>query len=95
MMAEFALTDRQAEAILNMRLRRLRKLEEMEIGKERDALAKEREELSKLVESPARQRTRLKRDLAAARAIRSGDALGRAARDRGGRAGARDPAGRR
>ena len=65
MMAEFALTDRQAEAILNMRLRSLRKLEEMEIGKERDALAKEREELDELLESPARQRTRLKRDLAA------------------------------
>ena len=32
MIAEFALTDRQAEAILNMRLRSLRKLEEMEIG---------------------------------------------------------------
>src|SRR6059058_3078325 len=65
LMAEFSLTDRQAEAILNMRLRSLRKLEEMEIGKERGALAKEREELIKLVESPARQRTRLKRDLAA------------------------------
>src|SRR4051794_13511997 len=35
LMAEFALSDRQAEAILNMRLRSLRKLEEMEIGKER------------------------------------------------------------
>jgi topoisomerase-4 subunit A len=65
MIAEFALTDRQAEAILDMRLRRLRKLEEMEIGKERQALGKEREDLVKLVESPARQRTRLKRDLAA------------------------------
>jgi topoisomerase-4 subunit A len=64
LMAEFALSDRQAEAILNMRLRSLRKLEEMEIGKERGALAKEREELIRLVESPARQRTRLKRDLA-------------------------------
>src|SRR6476661_3566228 len=63
MMAEFNLTDRQAEAILNMRLRSLRKLEEMEIGRERASLAKEREELVKLVESPARQRTRLKRDL--------------------------------
>jgi topoisomerase-4 subunit A len=63
LMAEFSLLDRQAEAILNMRLRSLRKLEEMEIGRERDALTKEREELSKLVESPARQRTRLKRDL--------------------------------
>jgi topoisomerase-4 subunit A len=65
MMAEFTLTDRQAEAILNMRLRSLRKLEEMEIGRERGALAKEREELAKLIESPAKQRTRLKRDLAA------------------------------
>jgi len=65
MMAEFGLTDRQTEAILNMRLRQLRRLEEMEIAKERDALTKERDELAKLIESPARQRTRLKRDLAA------------------------------
>jgi topoisomerase-4 subunit A len=64
LMSEFSLTDRQAEAILNMRLRSLRRLEEMEIGKERTALAKEREELVKLIDSPARQRTRLKRDLA-------------------------------
>ena len=67
MMAEFGLTDRQAEAILNMRLRSLRKLEEMQIRKERDALEKEREELVKLVESPVRQRTKLKKDLAALR----------------------------
>ena len=65
MMAEFGLTDRQAEAILNMRLRQLRRLEEMEIAKERAALTKEKEDLLKLIESPARQRTRLKRDLAA------------------------------
>jgi topoisomerase-4 subunit A len=65
LMAEFTLSDRQAEAILNMRLRSLRKLEEMEIGRERAALTKEREELAKLIESPVRQRTRLKRDLAA------------------------------
>ena len=64
LMEEFSLSDRQAEAILNMRLRSLRKLEEREIGRERDALVKEREELTKLVESPPRQRTRLKRDLA-------------------------------
>jgi topoisomerase-4 subunit A len=63
MMSEFALSDRQAEAILNMRLRSLRKLEEMEIGRERAALAREREELARLIESPARQRTRLKKDL--------------------------------
>ena len=67
MIAEFGLTDRQAEAILNMRLRQLRRLEEMEIAKERAALAKERDELEKLIESPARQRTRLKRDLATVR----------------------------
>jgi len=65
MMAEFSLTDRQAEAILNMRLRQLRRLEEMEIVKERDALIKESDELAKLIESPGRQRTRLKRDLTA------------------------------
>src|SRR6185369_2883365 len=63
MMDEFGLTDRQAEAILNMRLRSLRKLEEMEIRKERDALDKERAELMQLINSPARQRTRMKRDL--------------------------------
>ena len=67
LIAEFALNDRQAEAILNMRLRQLRRLEEMQIAKEREALAKEREELAKLVESPARQRTKLKKELAAVR----------------------------
>jgi topoisomerase-4 subunit A len=65
MMAEFRLTDRQAEAILNMRLRSLRKLEEMQIRGERDTLGKEREELVKLVGSRDRQRTRMKKDLAA------------------------------
>ncbi|MBV1916661.1 MAG: DNA topoisomerase IV subunit A [Sphingomonadaceae bacterium] len=64
MMKEFSLTDRQAEAILNMRLRSLRKLEEMELRQEREKLLKEQDELEKLLASPARQRTRLKRDLA-------------------------------
>src|SRR4051812_23781004 len=63
MIAEFGLTDRQAEAILNMRLRSLRRLEEMEIRKERDGLEKEQGELELLLSSDARQRTRLKRDL--------------------------------
>jgi topoisomerase-4 subunit A len=65
MQTEFSLSDRQVEAILNTRLRQLRRLEEMEIAKEREALAKERQELAKLIESPGRQRTRLKRDLGA------------------------------
>ncbi|QAY76577.1 DNA topoisomerase IV subunit A [Sphingosinicella sp. BN140058] len=68
MMAEFALTDRQAEAILNMRLRSLRKLEEMQIRGERETLEKERDQLLKLVGSPALQRKRLQKDLAALRA---------------------------
>ena len=67
MMAEFGLNDRQVEAILNMRLRSLRRLEEMELRAERDKLAKERAELAALIESPARQKTRLKKDLAALR----------------------------
>ena len=64
MMAEFNLNDRQAEAILNMRLRQLRRLEEFEIKTERDKLSAEREGLVALIESPARQRTKLKKDLA-------------------------------
>ncbi len=67
MMAEFNLTDRQTEAILNMRLRSLRKLEEMQLRGEKDDLLKEQEELEQLLGSPARQRTRLKRDLKALR----------------------------
>ena len=67
MMAEFALTDRQAEAILNMRLRSLRKLEEMELKREQDELLAEQADLEALLASPAKQRTRLKRDLKALR----------------------------
>ena len=67
MMAEFGLTDRQAEAILNMRLRSLRKLEEMQLRSEKDELQKEQDELQKLLDSPSRQRTRLKRDMASLR----------------------------
>jgi topoisomerase-4 subunit A len=67
MMAEFGLTDRQAEAILNMRLRSLRKLEEMELTRERAALEKEQAELTQLLSSEARQKTRMKKDLARVR----------------------------
>ncbi len=51
MMAEFSLSDVQAEAILNMRLRALRRLEEMALRKERDELIAERDELTLLVGS--------------------------------------------
>ncbi len=67
MVAEFALSERQAEAILNMRLRQLRRLEELQLRRDRDDLIAEREELQKLVDSPARQRSRLKKDLAGLR----------------------------
>ena len=78
MMEEFSLTDRQAEAILNMRLRSLRKLEEMELRGEKDELLKEQDGLEKLLSSPARQRTRLKRELGALRKEYGPDtALGR------------------
>ena len=63
LMAEFSLSDRQSEAILNMRLRSLRKLEEMEIGRERSALASEREDLTRLVAEEELQWKRLKSDL--------------------------------
>ena len=51
LMKAFGLTDNQAEAILNMRLRSLRKLEEMEIRAEHDALTKEQKDLKKLLGS--------------------------------------------
>lgn len=49
LMKKFELTENQAEAILNMKLRSLRKLEEMEIRKEYDDLAAEKGELEALL----------------------------------------------
>ncbi|WP_373488445.1 DNA topoisomerase IV subunit A [Blastomonas sp.] len=69
MIAEFELNDRQAEAILNMRLRSLRRLEEMELRREHDLLIKEAEGLEKLLASPALQKKRLKQDLTKLRAL--------------------------
>jgi topoisomerase-4 subunit A len=66
MMAEFGLTDRQAEAILNMRLASLRKLEEMQIRRERDALRRSARSLqADRVPGPAA--TKLKKGLTALR----------------------------
>ncbi|MCS4241630.1 topoisomerase-4 subunit A [Rhizobium sp. BIGb0125] len=55
MMKRFGLTDIQAEAILNMRLRSLRKLEEFEIRTEFDALSKEKAEIEALLASDDKQ----------------------------------------
>lgn len=56
----FTLTELQAEAILNMRLRSLRKLEEMEIRQEHTSLQVEQKELKALVKSEEKQNDRLK-----------------------------------
>ncbi len=55
LIAAFKLTDNQAEAILNMRLRALRKLEEMEIRGEHTALVKEQKGLKALLKSDDEQ----------------------------------------
>ncbi|PZU22424.1 MAG: DNA topoisomerase IV subunit A [Shinella sp.] len=55
LMARFTLTDNQAEAILNMRLRSLRKLEEFEIRTEFDNLTKEKADIEALLASPDKQ----------------------------------------
>lgn len=55
MMARWELTDNQVEAILNMRLRALRKLEEFEIRKEFDELTKEKGEIEALLSSDDKQ----------------------------------------
>ncbi|MGC8204073.1 DNA topoisomerase IV subunit A [Aliiroseovarius sp. PTFE2010] len=49
------LSDVQAEAILNMRLRSLRRLEELELIRERDALMEERAQIEDLLENPSVQ----------------------------------------
>lgn len=55
MIARWDLTDIQAEAILNMRLRNLRKLEEFEIRKEHEALTAEKAQIEGLLASEAKQ----------------------------------------
>ena len=55
LMKTFKLSEVQAEAILNMRLRNLRKLEEIEIRAEDKALREERTKLKSLIGSPAQQ----------------------------------------
>jgi topoisomerase-4 subunit A len=59
LMKAFKLTDVQAEAILNMRLRALRKLEEMEIKREHESVTKERKELKSLLASKDKQWSRI------------------------------------
>ena len=55
LMRAFELTDVQAEAVLNLRLRQLRKLEEMELRREHEALSEEKAEKEAILASEARQ----------------------------------------
>ena len=61
----FGLTDIQAEAILELKLRHLAKLEEMRIRGEQDELAKERDNLEKTLSSDRRMKTLVKKEIMA------------------------------
>jgi topoisomerase-4 subunit A len=63
LMKAFKLTETQAEAILNMRLRTLRKLEEAEIRKEHSDLSSEQKDLRKLLASDRLQSLRLAEEI--------------------------------
>jgi len=76
LIAHFTLTDLQAEAILNMRLRSLRRLEEMEIRREHKALSKEQREVEGLLKDEKRRWRKIEDELAAVRDKFGGGALG-------------------
>ena len=76
LMAEFALSDIQAEAILNMRLRALRRLEEMELRAERDGLLAEQAALGALLASEEAQWKRIADELRETRRTFGRGALG-------------------
>jgi topoisomerase-4 subunit A len=63
MIAAWQLTDTQAEAILNMRLRSLRRLEEHEIGREYDLLSTEQASLNALLTQPAMQWKKIREEM--------------------------------
>ena len=63
LMKRFKLSDIQAEAILNLRLRNLAKLEEMKIRGEQDELNEEHEQLAKTLGSAARMKTLIKKEI--------------------------------
>ena len=72
----FTLTDVQAEAILNMRLRSLRRLEEIELRKEHTALEKERRGLTALLGSDSLRWKRIGEEVAGIRDQFGGGKLG-------------------
>ncbi len=67
LIAKFKLTEVQAEAILNLRLKSLSKLEEVEIKGEHDRLSKERRQLKSLIKSDDEQWERITEEVKATR----------------------------
>ncbi len=65
LMAAFGLSDVQATAILDLRLRQLAKLEEMKLRTEKDELSAERADIEKTLGSKARMKTLIKKELLA------------------------------
>jgi topoisomerase-4 subunit A len=76
LMKAFALTEVQADAILNMRLRSLRRLEEMEIRREHKALSAERRRLKGLLGNETERWTAIAGELAEIRKRFGSGALG-------------------
>jgi topoisomerase-4 subunit A len=68
LMVELTLSERQAEAVLNLRLRQLRRLEEVGLREEAKALAAERDGLDALLADEALRRARLVEELSSAKA---------------------------
>ncbi len=65
LMRRFSLTDKQAEAILELKLRHLAKLEEMKIKGEQSELEEERDKLQQLLGSDRRLKTLIKKEILA------------------------------
>jgi len=65
LMKRFGLSDIQAESVLELKLRHLAKLEEVRIRAEQDELAKERDQLEKVLGSERRMKTLVKKEITA------------------------------
>ncbi len=65
LIAKYKISERQADAILDLRLRQLAKLEEIKIKGEQDELNAERIELEKTINSKARLKTMIKKEIMA------------------------------
>jgi topoisomerase-4 subunit A len=63
LMKTFKISDRQAEAILELKLRQLAKLEEFKIRAEQEELSDERKRIEQLLKSPARLKTLIKKEI--------------------------------